>query len=148
MEQTLVILKPDAVQRRLVGEIISRLERKGLYLVQSKVLIPSEDLLKKHYHQLSGKPFFNGLVNFMRSNQVVVMIWEGENAIKVVRDIVGPTDLKHAIPGTIRGDYAIFIGKNLIHASDSIESAKHEISLWFGNEIPEIKHFDKNILYE
>lgn len=148
MEQTLLIVKPDGVQRRLVGEIISRLEKKGLYLTQIKVCIPTEELLNKHYESLSSKPFFKSLVDFMRSGQVVPMIWEGVNAVKICRDLIGPTDLTKALPGTIRGDYAIFVCKNLIHGSDSVESAKKEIELWFGNEVPAIMHFDKDILYE
>jgi len=146
-ERTFVMIKPDGVQKRLVGEIITRFERKGLYLVQSKVLIPSESILKEHYAALSDKPFFNDLVSGMQKGQVVPMVWEGTNAVQVARDLMGATSPMNAGPGTIRGDYGMFVGKNVIHGADSVESAVREIKIWFGDEIPEVIHFDREFYY-
>lgn len=148
MERTFVMVKPDGVKKRLIGEIISRFERKGLYLVQSKVLIPTEDILKKHYDGLKDKPFFKDLIEGMKVGQVVPMIWEGSNAVKVARDLIGATNPLSAAIGTIRGDFANFLSKNVIHGADSIESAKREIEIWFGNEIADVIHFDRELYYE
>lgn len=131
MDRTLVLLKPDAVQRGLAGEIISRLERRGLKLTAMKMLRVTEELAHRHYADHVGKPFFEGLVKFITSSPIVAMVVEGENAVDVVRNTMGVTSPSDAAPGTIRGDLALTIGANLIHGSDSTESAKREIELFF-----------------
>ena len=131
MDRTLVLLKPDAVQRGLVGEIISRLERRGLKLAAMKMLLVTEELAHRHYADHVGKPFFVGLVKFITSSPIVAMVIEGENAVDVVRKTMGVTSPSDAAPGTIRGDLALTIGANLIHGSDSAESAIREIGLFF-----------------
>ena len=131
MERTFVMVKPDGVQRGLVGEIIARLERKGLKLVALKMVRVSEELARRHYAAHEGKPFFPGLIRFITSAPVVAMVWEGREAVAVVRNLLGPTDGAKAAPGTIRGDLANDIGFNLVHGSDSPESARQEIALWF-----------------
>lgn len=142
------MIKPDGVKKRLVGEIISRFEKKGLYLVQSKVCIPTDAILKEHYAALAEKPFFKGLVEYVRSGHVVPMVWEGVNAVKVARDLMGATDPNAAARGTIRGDFAIHVSRNVIHGADSVESANREIGIWFGEDIPSISHFDEKLFYE
>ncbi|HEY8552274.1 MAG TPA: nucleoside-diphosphate kinase, partial [Thermaerobacter sp.] len=124
MERTFVMVKPDGVQRGLVGEIIARLERKGLKLVGLKMMRVSEELARRHYAAHEGKPFFPGLIRFITSAPVVAMVWEGREAVAVVRNLLGPTDGAKAAPGTIRGDLANDIGFNLVHGSDSVESAR------------------------
>ncbi|QBS37907.1 nucleoside-diphosphate kinase [Thermaerobacter sp. FW80] len=131
MERTFVMVKPDGVQRGLVGEIIARLERKGLKLVALKMVRVGEELARRHYAAHEGKPFFPGLIRFITSAPVVAMVWEGREAVAVVRNLLGPTDGAKAAPGTIRGDLANDIGFNLVHGSDSVESARREIDLWF-----------------
>ncbi len=131
MEKTFVMLKPDAVQRNLAGEIISRLEKRGLKLVAIKMLRIDNELAEQHYGEHKGKPFFQSLVNFITSAPVIAMIWEGENAVQVARKMMGNTDPQKAEPGTIRGDYALFTGNNIVHGSDSLESAAREIGLFF-----------------
>ena len=131
MERTLVVLKPDAVQRQLVGEIVSRLERKGLKLVAAKLVLPGEDLVKTHYAEHEGKPFYHPLIDFLTSGPVMAMVVEGEGVIAVVRNLVGPTDPATAPPGTIRGDLGLQVSRNVVHASDSPASAEREIALWF-----------------
>ena len=131
MDRTLVLLKPDAVQRGLAGEIINRLERRGLKLAAMKMLLVTEELAHRHYADHVGKPFFEGLVKFITSSPIVAMVVEGENAVDVVRNTMGATSPSDAAPGTIRGDLALTIGANLIHGSDSPESAKREIGLFF-----------------
>ena len=136
MQKTLVLLKPDAGQRGLVGELISRLERKGLKLVGMKMLRVDEELARRHSSALVGKPFFDGLIAFITSGPLVAMVAEGAQAVNVVRSIMGATDPQDAGPGTVRGDFAISIGPNLIHGSDSAESAEREIDLFFSpNEL-------------
>jgi nucleoside-diphosphate kinase len=130
MERTLVLLKPDAVQRGLVGEIIHRYERKGLRIIKMKYLIPTRDLLREHYKEHEGKDFLGPLVEFMH-DYVVALVLEGEFAIDVVRLVNGATHPKDALPGTIRGDYCLSTKENLVHGSDSMDSAIREISLWF-----------------
>jgi len=134
MERTLVLLKPDAVSRGLIGEIISRFEKKGLKIVALKMIKMDEELAKKHYAKYVDKPFFPVLAKFMTSKPIVAMVVEGLDAIKVVRKIVGKTNGREAEPGTIRGDYGMSISKNLIHASDAEETAKEEISRFFKEE--------------
>ncbi|CAK9798091.1 Nucleoside diphosphate kinase [Anthophora quadrimaculata] len=133
-ERTFIMIKPDGVQRGLVGKIIQRFEDKGFKLVAMKMLWPSEDLLKKHYSDLASRPFFPNLVKYMSSGPVVPMVWEGLNAVKTGRFMLGETNPKDSAPGTIRGDFCIQVGRNIIHGSDSVESANKEIKLWFGEE--------------
>lgn len=131
METTLIILKPDAVQRGIVGQLIARFETKGLQLVGMKMMSVSESLAKTHYAEHEGKPFFGGLLNFVTSSPVVVMAVRGVNAIAVCRTLIGATNGQKADPGTIRGDFGMSGGYNMIHGSDSPESAKRELDLWF-----------------
>lgn len=131
MQKTFIMLKPDTVQRNLVGEIICRFEKKGLKLVALKMLEISREMAGKHYAEHQGKPFFDDLVNFITSGPVVAMIWEGGEAIQVARKMMGNTDPLEAPTGTIRGDYGLFMGNNIIHGSDSPESAAKEIALFF-----------------
>lgn len=131
MERTLVIAKPDAVQRGLVGEIILRLERKGLKLIGLKMMSLDSALLQAHYSEHLEKPFYAGLENFMKSSPVVVMAWEGFECVGSVRTIVGATNPRQADAGTIRGDLAIGAGRNLIHASDSKKSGEEEVTRFF-----------------
>ena len=133
-QRTFVMVKPDGVQRGLVGEIIARLERKGLKLVGLKLLRVDPELARRHYAAHEGKPFFAGLIRFITSSPVVAMAWEGPDAVEVVRRLLGPTDGRQAAPGTIRGDYGLDIGYNLAHASDSPEAAAQELALWFGED--------------
>ncbi|XP_063986371.1 nucleoside diphosphate kinase [Diachasmimorpha longicaudata] len=133
-ERTFIMIKPDGVQRGLVGKIIQRFEDKGFKLVAMKMVWPSEELLKKHYADLAARPFFPGLVKYMSSGPVVPMVWEGLNAVKTGRVMLGETNPKDSAPGTIRGDFCIQVGRNIIHGSDSVDSAKHEIGLWFGED--------------
>ncbi len=149
MERTFVMIKPDGVQRCLVGEIISRLERKGLKIVAMKMMKIDRDLAERHYQEHRGKKFFESLVSYVTSGPVVAMVVEGKNAIKVVRTLVGLTNPVDASPGTIRGDFGMEVGRNIIHASDSQESAEREISLFFKpDEILEYKRIDEDWLYE
>lgn len=131
MERTLIIVKPDGVQRGLAGEIISRLERRGLKIVGLKMLQVSRELAERHYGVHRGKPFYQGLVDYITASPVVVGVLEGPSAVSVVRGTVGATDPVKADAGTIRGDLGISIGRNLIHASDGLETAEHEIGLFF-----------------
>jgi len=131
MQQTLVLLKPDALQRGLVGEIISRLERRGLKIVAMKMIWMDKELANRHYAVHKDKPFFAGLVDFITSSPIIAAVFEGENAVEVVREAMGETDPARARPGTIRRDLAQDIGRNLIHGSDSEETAKREIDLFF-----------------
>ncbi|KAJ9070459.1 nucleoside diphosphate kinase Ndk1 [Entomophthora muscae] len=133
-ERTFIAVKPDGVQRGLVGEIISRFEKRGYKLVAMKVIVPSKALAKEHYADLSTKPFFGGLVEYMTNGQapVVAMVWEGLDVIKQGRAMIGATNPLDANAGSIRGDHCISVGRNIIHGSDSYESATKEISLWFG----------------
>lgn len=131
MQRTLVLLKPDAIQRGLVGEIISRLERRGLRFVAMKLMLVSEELARRHYAAHVSKPFFLGLVRFITSSPIIAMVVEGENAVELVRATMGATNPQSAAPGTIRGDLAMNIGSNLIHGSDSPEAAEREIGLFF-----------------
>ena len=131
MERTLVLMKPDAVQRGLVGEVVSRLEARGLKIVAMKMLHMDESMATHHYDAHVGKPFFKGLVEFITSSPLVAMVLQGHNAVELARTTMGTTNPLEAAPGTIRGDLAIDIGRNLIHGSDSPETAQREISLFF-----------------
>jgi nucleoside-diphosphate kinase len=134
MQQTLLLLKPDAVQRRLVGTIIDRFERKGLRLSGLKLVHADRDLAEKHYAVHKGKPFYESLLGFLTSGPTVAMVWEGREAVAVCRNLIGPTDGAKAAPGTIRGDFALTVQNNLIHGSDSTDNAAVEIALWFGTK--------------
>ncbi|XP_051136921.1 uncharacterized protein LOC127255444 [Andrographis paniculata] len=134
LERTFIAIKPDGVQRGLISEILSRFERKGYKLVAIKVVVPSKDFAKKHYHDLKERPFFDGLCDFLSSGPVVAMVWEGEGVIKYGRKLIGATDPQKSEPGTIRGDLAVVVGRNIIHGSDGPETAKDEINLWFKPE--------------
>ena len=131
MERTFLMVKPDGVERRLVGEIIARLERKGFTLAGLQMLTPSREMAEKHYEVHRGKPFFDGVVRFVTSGPVVAMVWEGDDVIALARKLMGATKPADAAPGTIRGDFANSIEQNLIHGSDSPETAAQEIALWF-----------------
>ncbi|KAI9180226.1 hypothetical protein LWI29_006110 [Acer saccharum] len=131
MEQTFIMIKPDGVQRGLVGEIICRFEKKGFTLKGLKLQTVERSFAEKHYEDLSKKPFFGGLVEYIISGPVVAMIWEGKNVVATGRKIIGATNPAESAPGTIRGDYAVEIGRNIIHGSDAVESARKEIGLWF-----------------
>src|SRR5687768_3397611 len=134
MQQTLILLKPDAVQRRLVGEITGRFEAKGLRLVGLKFLQAGRELAEKHYAVHKGKPFYESLLSFLTSGPTVAMVWEGREAVAVCRNLMGVTDGAKAPPGTVRGDFALSVQNNLVHGSDSPENAATEIALWFKNE--------------
>lgn len=142
MERTLIILKPDALQRGLVGEITKRLEQKGLKLIGIKMIRLDSALLKAHYAHLVDKPFYKGIEDFMQSSPVVVMAWQGFECVNSVRLLVGATNPRLADAGTIRGDFAIGQGRNLIHASDSKENGEEEISRFFDDQ--EIFDYEKS----
>lgn len=134
MEQTLVLVKPDGVQRGLIGEIIHRLERRGLKLIGLKLLQMSPELASAHYEAHVDRPFYAGLVTYITSGPVVALVWQGKDAIQIVRNTMGATNAGAAAPGTIRGDLAVEIGRNLVHGSDGSESATREVSLFFTPE--------------
>ncbi len=143
MQRTLVLVKPDGVQRGLAGELISRLEQRGLKLVAMKMMGVTEELAGRHYSAHRDKPFFPDLVAFITSSPIVAMVVEGANAVELVRSTMGATDPVQAAPGTIRGDLATSIGQNLIHGSDSAESAQKEIDLFF--DPSEIISYDREV---
>ena len=142
MERTLIIAKPDALQRGLVGEIVARLERKGLKLIGLKMMSLDSPLLREHYAEHLEKPFYTGLEEFMKSSPVVVMAWEGFECINSVRILVGATNPREAAAGTIRGDLSIGTGRNLIHASDSKQSGEAEVARFFAQN--ELFDYDKS----
>ena len=131
MDRTLILVKPDAFARNLTGEIISRFERKGLRIAALKLMTVSDDLARRHYAEHEGKPFFGELVDFITSAPLVAMVLEGEDAVKAARQVIGATDPLEAVAGSIRGDFAIEVGQNMVHGSDSGESAAREIQLFF-----------------
>jgi len=131
VERTLVLVKPDGVQRRLVGEVIGRFERRGLHLVALKLLRIERGLAERHYAEHVGKPFFEGLVSFITSAPVVAMVWEGADAVAQVRAMMGATNPSNAVPGSIRGDLAVSIGNNVVHGSDSPARGAEEVALFF-----------------
>ena len=131
MERTLILVKPDAFARNLTGEIINRFERKGLRLVALQQLTMSRDLAERHYAELRGKSFYDELVTFITSGPLVAMVLSGERAVEAARQVIGATDPLEASPGSIRGDYAIEVGQNMVHGSDSTESAAREVALFF-----------------
>jgi nucleoside-diphosphate kinase len=136
MERSLIILKPDAVQRGLIGPILSRIEQRGLKFAALKLIQIDEQLARRHYAAHEGKPFFEDLVKYITSGPVVVAVVTGKNVIGIVRSTVGATNPAQAAPGTIRGDFAVEIGRNLIHASDSPENGEKEVSLFFTDQEP------------
>jgi nucleoside-diphosphate kinase len=131
MERSLVLVKPDGVQRGLVGEVISRLERRGLRLVAARFLQVSQELAGTHYAIHKGKPFYDGLISYITSAPVMAMVWEGPNAVAAIRQTMGATRPTEAAPGSLRHDFALEIGRNLTHASDTVENGEKEVSLWF-----------------
>ena len=131
MQQTLILLKPDAIHRRLAGAILQRFEQKGLRLVGLKLVQPDRPLAEKHYAVHKGKPFYESLLQFLTSGPSLAVVLEGREAVTVVREMMGKTDGAKSAPGTIRGDYGISVQNNLIHGSDSAENAAAEIALWF-----------------
>jgi len=149
LERSLVIVKPDGVQRGLVGEIINRLERRGLRLAAMKFMQVNKELAEKHYAVHQGKPFYEPLVSYIISGPVVVMAWEGPKAVEAIRQTVGATNPTAAAPGTIRADFGMDIGRNLIHASDGVETAAAEIDLWFKSaELVEWKRDGERWVFE
>ena len=143
MERTLVLLKPDAVQRGLVGAVISRLESRGLKIAAMKMLRMDKETAAVHYGEHVGKRFYDGLVEFITSGPLIAMVLEGENAVQLTRNTMGSTNPADASPGTIRGDMAVDLGRNLIHGSDSAESAKREMDIFFPSE--EILSYDRDV---
>lgn len=148
MQTTYIMIKPDGVQRGLVGEIITRFENKGLRLVGLRQLIPSTKVAEEHYAIHKDRPFYPGLIKFITSGPVVAMAWTGVEAITVARNIIGPTNGREALPGTIRGDLAMDIGHNIIHGSDGEETAKFELELWFPNGLSEWRRDAESQIYE
>jgi nucleoside-diphosphate kinase len=143
MEKTFLMVKPDGVQRNVIGEIVARFEKKGYHLVGAKLMQIPTELAEQHYGEHKERPFFGELVNFITSGPVFAMVWEGENVILTARQMMGATNPKDAAPGTIRGDFAVTVGKNMIHGSDSAESAEREIGLFFKEE--ELVSYEKTI---
>ncbi|KAJ3313320.1 nucleoside diphosphate kinase [Gonapodya sp. JEL0774] len=148
-ERTFIAVKPDGVERGLTGEIIKRFEQRGYKLVAIQILKAPESLLKQHYADLAGKPFFPALMAYMQSGPVVAMVWEGKEVVKTGRVMLGATNPLASAPGTIRGDFSIDIGHNIVHGSDSVESANKEIALWFPSGVVEYTrpHVD-SLIYE
>ena len=148
-ERTFVMIKPDAVQRGLIGEIITRFEKKGIKLIAMKLVQVDRELAEKHYGIHKGKPFFEPTVQYITSSPVVAMVLEGINAIEMVRNMMGKTNPQEAKPGTIRGDYSQFIGRNIVHGSDGPDTAEFEINLWFTKkEIAQYTRIDEEWMTE
>lgn len=148
-ERSFIMIKPDGVNRGLVMDILKRLEQKGYKLVGIKVLVPSRELASKHYAEHEGKPFFEKLVAFLSSGAVVATVWEGPEIVKTGRQMIGATNPLASAPGTIRGDYGISVGRNIIHGSDAVESAQKEIALWFKpEELAEYKQMTQAAILE
>ena len=148
MERTYIMIKPDGVQRGLIGEIVKRFEQKGYKLVAMKLWSPPREFMEKHYADLSSKGFFAGLINYMVSGPVVSMVWEGANVVLEGRKMLGATKPSDSAMGTIRGDYCIEVGRNICHGSDSVESANAEIALWFPEGISEWESCEASWIYE
>jgi nucleoside-diphosphate kinase len=149
IERTFIMIKPDGIQRGLIGEIIARFERRGMKIVGMKFVYPSKEMAEKQYEIHRGKSFYEGLIDYITSGPILAIILEGEAIIEQVRKMVGETDPKRASPGTIRGDYAQQIGRNIIHASDSKETAEFEIKLWFDrDEIVDYEKIEEKWLFE
>jgi len=143
MERTFVMVKPDGVQRNLIGEIVMRIERKGYQLIGAKLMMVPRELAEAHYAEHKGKPFFDELIQFITSGPVFAMVWQGEQVIAAIRKLMGKTNPVEAEPGSIRGDYGISMGMNIIHGSDSPANAEREINLWFKPE--ELHDYEKTI---
>ncbi len=149
MERTFVMVKPDGVQRNIIGEVICRFETKGFTLIGLKLMKVSRELAEKHYAVHKERPFFGSLVDFITSGPVVATVWEGDGVVASARKIIGATNPLNAEPGTIRGDFGVNIGRNLIHGSDAIETAQTEIALWFSEqELANWEPANKAWLYE
>ncbi|WP_035102028.1 nucleoside-diphosphate kinase [Aneurinibacillus terranovensis] len=142
-QRTFLMVKPDGVQRNLVGEIVTRFEKKGFHLIGAKLMNVSRELAEEHYAEHKEKPFFGELVDFITSGAVFAMVWEGENVITTSRNMMGATNPVNAAPGTIRGDYGISMGMNIIHGSDAPETAEREVALWFKEN--ELTQYEKTI---
>lgn len=148
-ERTYIMIKPDGVQRNLVGEIIRRFEQRGYHLCALKLVQPTEQLLREHYIDLAARPFFPSLMQYMVSGPVVAMVWSGLNAVKAGRAMLGETNPQDSKPGSIRGDFCVQTGRNICHGSDSVESAEREIALWFRpEELVNWESHSKNWVYE
>ncbi|KAK9896732.1 putative nucleoside-diphosphate kinase [Cystobasidium minutum MCA 4210] len=147
-EQTYIMIKPDGVNRGLVGDIIARFEKRGYKLVALKMVTATKEHLEKHYADLSSKSFFPGLVKYMASGPVVAMVWEGKDVVKQGRAMLGATNPLASAPGTIRGDYCIDVGRNVCHGSDAVESAQKEIALWFPEGLNQYKLASEGWVYE
>ena len=149
IEKTLIILKPDAVSRGLIGEVISRLEKTGLQLSGCKMQHLSTEILKEHYSHLVDKPFFPDILKYMQASPVMLQVWTGDNAAVIIRKLVGVTNPAEALPGTIRGDFALNIARNIIHASEDSDAAKTEVARFFAdNELFSYERCDHTMLYE
>ena len=149
LEKTYIMIKPDGVQRGLIGEIIKRFERKGFKLLALKFSTPTRELLEEHYAEHKGKPFYEPLLEYMSMGPVVCMIWQGLNVVSTSRKMMGATKPENAAPNTIRGDFCVESGRNVIHGSDSVESAEREIKLWFSpEEIQQYEREGEKWLYE
>ncbi|MFS0786803.1 nucleoside-diphosphate kinase [Shouchella sp. 1P09AA] len=142
MERTYIMIKPDGVQRNLIGAIVSRFEQKGFKLVAGKLVTLSKETAETHYGEHREKPFFNELVSFITSGPVFAMVWEGDQVVKISRQLIGATNPSEAAPGSIRGDYAVQVGMNIIHGSDSTESSEREMSIFFSED--ELSTYEKN----
>jgi len=147
-ETTYVMIKPDGVQRMLIGEICARFEAKGFKLVGMKMIQAPRKLLETHYSDLKAKPFFPGLIEYMQLGPVVAMAWEGDNVVKTARQMLGATKPSESEPGTIRGDLCVDVGRNIIHGSDSIEAAIKELNLWFPEGLSGFPHHSESWIYE
>eukprot|EP00341_Mesodinium_pulex_P015862 CAMPEP_0116959086 /NCGR_PEP_ID=MMETSP0467-20121206/45050_1 /TAXON_ID=283647 /ORGANISM="Mesodinium pulex, Strain SPMC105" /LENGTH=142 /DNA_ID=CAMNT_0004646345 /DNA_START=42 /DNA_END=470 /DNA_ORIENTATION=+ len=142
------MVKPDGVQRGLVGEIVKRFEQKGFKMLGLKLFTPTRELLENHYADLSSKGFFRGLIDYMSSGPVCCMVWEGQGAVKTGRVMLGATKPSDSAPGTIRGDFAIDVGRNICHGSDAVESAEREIAMWFPEGLNTWEHHSRSQIYE
>jgi nucleoside-diphosphate kinase len=148
-ERTFIMIKPDGVQRGLIGKIVQRFEKKGFKMAAMKICQPGKAHLEQHYADLKKKPFFPGLIEYMNSGPVCCMVWEGDNAVLTGRKMLGATKPFDSAPGTIRGDFCIDVGRNICHGSDSVDSANNEIKLWFKNsEVMSYKHHSAPQIYE
>ncbi|KAH7930886.1 nucleoside diphosphate kinase [Leucogyrophana mollusca] len=147
-ERTYIMVKPDGVQRGLVGEIIARFEKRGFKLIAAKLVSPPKGQLEQHYADLSSKPFFPGLIKYMLSGPVFAMVWEGLDAVKTGRVMLGATNPLQSAAGTIRGDYALAVGRNICHGSDTVENAEKEISLWFPEGIVQYSLLQETMIFE
>ena len=149
MEKTFVLVKPDGVQRGLIGEVITRLEKRGLHLIGAKFMQVSRELAETHYDIHRDKPFFDGVIEYITSSPVMAMVWEGQNAVAAVRQTMGATNPLDASPGSLRHDFGLFIGRNITHASDSPENGEEETALWFKpDELVEWQSIAETWLYE